>query len=464
MTPPMLDGAAPDRAIDTAIDAVVPADAAHDANDAAIASGAPGAPSAVTAVPIDVAANVSTLAGSGTDGYQDGTGTGADFSQPNSVGLDAVGNVYVTDRYNHRIRKVTPAGVVTTLAGSGICQAVDGTGTDASFCYPSGVVLDPTGNVYIADKGNHRVRKITPAGVVTTLAGSDTQTVADGPIATATFSSPSGIARDAAGNLYVADNSTEFVNNNRIRKITPAGVVSTLAGSDVAGSADGTGAAASFNNPIGVAADGAGTVYVTDEIGNSIRRVTAAGVVTTLAGSGTAGHLDGTGTAASFYNPVGVAVDAAGNVFVGGFRDGRIRRITIAGVASTLAGSDDSLYADGPGSMAAFNYPYGVAVDAAHNVFVADYFNERIRKVATVGIGELAVKWSAPSTAGTSPITSYTASAVAGGHATQTCTTTGATTCTIRGLLSGVTYSVSVSATNAAGGGPVSASTSALPN
>jgi sugar lactone lactonase YvrE len=258
------------------------------------------------------------LAGS-TVGYLDGTGTGARFNNPYGVAVDSAGTVYVVDTVNNRIRKITPAGVVTALAGS-VYGYLDGTGTGARFSYPYGVAVDSAGTVYVADSENNRIRKITPAGVVTTLAGS-TDGYLDGTGTGAQFSYPCGVAVDSAGTVYVGD-----WNNNRIRKITPAGVVTTLAGSTV-GYLDGTGTGARFNNPYGVAVDSAGTVYVADSNNNRIRKITPAGVVTTLAGS-TVGYLDGTGTGAQFNNPCGVAVDSAGTVYVGDSNNFRIRKVT----------------------------------------------------------------------------------------------------------------------------------------
>jgi len=172
---------------------------------------------------------------------------------------------------------------------------------------------------------------------------------------------------------------------------------------DAAGWVDATGLAARFDSPIGVAVDGAGTIYVADEHNNRIRKVTPAGVVSTLSGSGVAAFADGPPATAGFYNPVGVVLDAAGNLYVGGFYESRIRRVTIAGVASTLAGTDPGGFMDGPGATALFNYPYGVAVDAARTVYVADYYGHRIRKVTTVGIGELTATWSVRARQGRPP-------------------------------------------------------------
>ena len=315
---------------------------------------------------------VSTLAGSGASGYTDGTGTSAQFKYPFGVAVDGAGNVYVADQSNHRIRKITTSGVVSTLAGS-TSGYTDGTGTSAQFKYPTGVAVDGAGNVYVADLSNHRIRKITTSGVVSTLAGSS-QGYTDGTGTSAKFDYPYGVAVDGAGNVYVADES-----NHRIRKITTSGVVSTLAGSTY-GYTDGTGASAQFKYPYGVAVDGAGNVYVADRYNQLIRKITTSGVVSTLAGS-TYGYTDGTGTSAKFYNPTGVAVDGAGNVYVADYANHSIRKITTSGVVSTLAGSGTYGYTDGTGTSAKFDSPTGVAVDGAGNVYVADESNHSIRKI-----------------------------------------------------------------------------------
>ena len=313
---------------------------------------------------------VTTLAGS-IQGSADGTGSAAQFNSPTAVAVDTSGTVYVADLNNQLIRKITSAGVVTTLAGS-VAGSADGTGSAAQFNNPRGVAVDAAGTVYVGDTANYSIRKITPAGVVTTMAGGTLGT-ADGTGSAAQFNIPSGVVVDSSGTVFVAD-----AGNHRIRKITPAGVVTTLAGS-VAGSADGTGSAAQFYYPRYVAVDSAGMVYVADTSNQRIRKITPAGVVTTFAGS-SQGYADGTGTAAQFNAPGGVAIDTSGTVYAADLNNQRIRKITPAGVVTTLAGSTQG-YADGTGTAAKFWTPYGVAVDPLGTVYVVDNGNNRIRKI-----------------------------------------------------------------------------------
>ncbi len=336
-----------------------------------------GGAKAVATINVTVLRGVSTFAGSGVAISTDGTGTAAAFNNPQGVAVDAAGNVYVADVQSSKIRKITPAGVVTTFAGSGSVGAANGTGTAASFKNPSNLTADATGNVYVADFGNNLIRKITSAGVVTTFAGSGAAGSANGTGTAASFNGPSAVAVDAAGNVYVVDRV-----NNLIRKITSAGVVSTFAGSGAQGSADGTGVAATFKGPSAIAIDASGNLYVTDSGNNLIRKITSAGVVTTFAGSGAVGSANGTGTAASFNFPIGICLDAAGNVYVADTFNSKIRKITSAGVVTTLAGIDTTGSTNGSVTVAKFNLPYGIAVDTEGNVYVGDQGNNLIRKIA----------------------------------------------------------------------------------
>jgi hypothetical protein len=342
---------------------------------------------------------VTTLAGTaGMSGSTDGTGAAARFWLPSAVAADGAANVYVADSDNHNVRKITPAGVVTTLAGSAtVTGSADGTGAGASFDNPSGATADNAGTVFVADAFNNVIRSITPAGRVRTLAGTAGRFgTTDGAGAAARFSFPSGVATDSAGNVYVADSGvwtgglgeTDF-GNHVIRRITPAGVVTTLAGTaGMAGSTDGTGVAARFNTPLGVATDSAGNVYVADTYNSTIRKITPAGVVTTLAGTAqVTGSSDGTGAGALFNYPTGVAVDGEDNVYVADSRNDTIRKISPAGAVTTLAGMPGMTGStDGTGAAARFDSPSGVAADSAGNVYLADTNNSTIRKITAVGV------------------------------------------------------------------------------
>ena len=352
---------------------------------------------------------ITTLAGTaGHNGYTDGTGSAASFWQPGRPAVDSAGNVYVPDSQAGIIRKITPAGVVTTFAGSASNGgSADGTGNAARFSAPMAVAVDSAGNLFVSDSGNHTIRKVTPAGVVTTFAGTAGSTGStDGTGSVARFYSPGGIAVDSAGNVYVADMSY-----HTIRRITSAGVVTTFAGTaGSTGSNDGTGSAARFYSPSGVAVDTDGNVYVTDNSISNVRKITPAGVVTTIAGcvaNGTyVGSTDGTGTGAQFSTPNGVAVDGTGNIYVADSGNNTIRLITptvVSGVTSwvvtTLAGTAGSTgSADGTGSAARFYNPIGLAADSAGSLFIVDNGNDTVRKgVPASSKTTPVITWAAPS-------------------------------------------------------------------
>jgi serine/threonine protein kinase/sugar lactone lactonase YvrE len=329
---------------------------------------------------------VTVLAGQiGIAGYADGAGAQAQFHLPNSVALDSAGNVYVADTANNVIRKITPAGTVSTLAGmAGSHGGDDGAGSNARFWAPFGVAADAADNIYVADSANNTIRKITPDGVVSTLAGLAGHAGSDdGTRSTARFRNPWGVAVDDLGNVLVADMS-----NDTIRKITPGGRVSTLAGqAGETGNADGLGASARFDNPFAVAADNAGNVYVADSANDTIRKITGAGAVVTMAGlPGYPGDTDGYGDTARFFNPQGLAVDSAGYIYVADTGNNTIRKITPAGMVSLLpelAGT--GIATDPAGGNVPLKSPGGVAVDKAGNIYIADTNNHCVRKIAAAG-------------------------------------------------------------------------------
>lgn len=326
---------------------------------------------------LKIKGTVGTLAGSGVAGYVTGPGPLAQFKVPYILAVSPNGTLYMGEDYPEtRISKITPAGVVSALAGNGVAGHADGVGTATQFVQPCGIGVDQYGNVYAAEIGGHRIRKITPAGVVTTVAGSGVAGNADGQGTSAQFNAPNSVAINQTGTIYVAD-----YGGNRIRAISPSGMVSTLAGSGAANYADGTGAAAAFNKPVDLALDPSGNLYVTDYMNQRIRKITPGGVVTTLAGSGVAAYTDATGAAAQFNNPGGIAVDANGIVYVTDVGNNRIRRITPAGVVTTLACSGVSGYADGSLATAQVSSPIGIDVDSAGNLYVADRGNLRIRVI-----------------------------------------------------------------------------------
>jgi hypothetical protein len=334
------------------------------------------------------AGRVATVAGlANSPGSADGTGGGAQFNKPQKAAADSAGNLYVVDTYNHILRKITPAGMVTTLAGGvGVTGTNDGPGTEARFNYPLGVAEDSTGSVYVADTYNHSIRKVTPGGVVTTLAGTPGVSGTNNGTGTAAkFDHPWSLAVGTNGTVYVAD-----CYNHVIRKITIAGAVTTFAGKmSTSGSANGSATSARFYYPVGVAVGSGGTLYVADYENSLIRKITSSGTVSTLAGTaGSSGSTNGTGSAARFDQPFDVAADLnSGLVYVADSGNQLIRKITSAGVVTTLAGQAvTSGSANGAGSVARFNIPSGAVVDGNLNVYISDYGNEVVRKISLAGV------------------------------------------------------------------------------
>jgi sugar lactone lactonase YvrE len=321
------------------------------------------------------AQSVTTYAGT-TSGYADGPTLEAQFKSPAGLAVTTDGTLYIADRSNNRIRKISPTGIVSTLAGS-VAGTANGTGASAEFNLPIGVAVAANGNVFITDSNNHRIRKITPSGVVTTFAG-NTSGFSDGTGTAAQFNYPEGIAIDASGNVIVSDSG-----NHRIRKITPAGVVTTIAGTGVNGYADGLANVAKFNAPSGLAIDATGTIYVAEKQNNRIRKINTDLTVSTLAGNSSNGSTDGIGNAASFSTPFNIAVDNSGNVFVTDAGNNRIRRITATGTVTTIAGSTQG-YLDGEGTSAQFFYPIGIALHNDNTLYVSGFASNKIRRITNL--------------------------------------------------------------------------------
>jgi len=335
---------------------------------------------------------ITTISGDGAFGYtgDGGAATAAELYYPYGVAVDGSGNIYIADQSNNCIRKVNTSGVITTIAGNGTpgYSGDGGAATAAELSYPTGVAVDGSGNIYIADYGNSRLRKVNSSGVITTFAGNGTIGYSgDGGAATAAeLYYPYGVAVDGSGNLYIADQY-----NNRIRKVNTSGVITTIAGNGTYGYGGDGGAAtaAELGGPTGVAVDGSGNIYIADYGYSRIRKVNTSGVITTLAGNGTAAYSGdgGAATAAELAYPYGVAVDESGNIYIADYGNCRIRKVNSSGVITTLAGNGTPGYTgDGGAATAAeLNAPMGVAVDGSGNIlYIADCSNNRLRRVTNV--------------------------------------------------------------------------------
>jgi len=322
------------------------------------------------AIPKEIYSRTVTYSGKNQTATIESPGINSTFNHPSKLAVDKIGNVFVCDEGNHSIRKISPEGRVTTITNN--------------LHSPSGIAVDQLNNIYVADVYEHQILKILPSGVIIDLAGNGKPGSIDANKGNvASFSFPVDLAVDPSGNLYVVDEG-----NNKIRKISPAGAVTTFAGSGIAGDQDDTdGLKASFNQPNGIAVDRYGNIYVADQLNHKIRMITPNGAVSSIAGSGMAGSADNLiGSMASFNHPRGVAVDQVGNVFVADAANQKIRKITPEGAVSTLSGTGASGSQDSDiGLMAGFHFPNGVAIDSSGNLFVADYLNNKIRKISTNG-------------------------------------------------------------------------------
>ncbi|MDO6432986.1 NHL repeat-containing protein [Flavitalea sp. BT771] len=321
----------------------------------------------------DKKAIVSTIAGDGTDAVVNGPALSAAFSTPADVAVAPDGTIYVVDYNDHRVRKIA-GGQVSTLAGSDSTGIVNGHGGAARFKDPYRIATDPAGNCYVIDEVDPRIRKITPNGDVTTYAGTNAPGFANGPALSAQFLiNAEGLASDEHGNIYVGDTF-----NGRIRAVSQAAQVTTAAGDGAEGFRNGDKGTAEFRYPGAVTCDQQNNIYVMDAGNLVIRKITPGGVVSTFAGSGVRGTADGDATTAQFDQPLDLVADAQGNIYV--IDDQRIRKVTTQGKVSTVAGGVKG-YADGDGADAKFNTPFGLGIDAQGNVYVADANNNRIRKI-----------------------------------------------------------------------------------
>lgn len=330
---------------------------------------------------------VTTVAGQiEIPGNADGEAFSATFNNPHGIAVDKNGTVYTADRWSHIIRKITIDGMVSTLAGSpGESGATDGPASTATFNEPWGLCVDEQGNVYVADTRNNKIRKITPEGMVSTIAGSGNFGTSNGLGTNATFGNPTGIEIDAAGNLYIADHLTHI-----IRKIDPAGMVSTLAGKPYqTGAIDGAGNEASFNRPYGLTLDLDGNILVADEWNHKIRRISPGGTVSTIAGNGNQGSTDGTPLEATFNYPWDMTVDSFGNIYVADGYNYTIRQITPTGMVTAYAGSTAVSGAnDGVGTNATFSGATAIALSPlTEELYIGDAYNHLVRKITALNQG-----------------------------------------------------------------------------
>ena len=336
-------------------------------------------------IPADAYWTITTFAGrpAFVDG---GPAVEAELYNPDGVAVDGAGNLYIADSSNHRIRKVDATGTITTVAGTGEFGfgGDEGPATAAQLDFPRGVAVDSAGNLYIADAGNNRIRKVDATGTITTVAGTGEFGFGgdEGLATTARLAFPRGVAVDGAGNLYIADTS-----NQRIRKVDSTGTITTIAGTgerDFSGD-EGLATTARLASPNGVAVDGAGNLYIADTSNQRIRKVDSSGVITTIAGTGEFGFGgdEGLATTARLASPNGVAVDGAGNLYIADISNHRIRKVDTAGVITTIAGTGEFGFSGdgGPAVLARLAFPGSVTVDGTGNLYIADTENHRIRKL-----------------------------------------------------------------------------------
>lgn len=332
---------------------------------------------------------ITTIAGTGTEGYSgdDGSATSAQLSLPQGIALDIFGNLYIADYGNSCIREINTSGIIATVAGTGTggYSGDNGQATNAKFNSPRAVAVDNAGNIWVADTDNHRIRKINSLGVVTTVAGTGWFGYSgDGGQATsAEFFYPLGVVVDISGNLYIAD-----YGNHRVRKIGTSGVITTIAGTGSFGySGDGGSAtSAELSNPVGITLDNLGNLYIADIFNHRIRKVDTSGIVTTVVGTGVAGYSGdgGQATSAQLYNPTGVAIDTSGNLYIADTFNHRIRKIDPSGIITTVVGTGIAGYSgdNGVATLAQLYNPTGITTDTSGNLYITDTNNHCICKIS----------------------------------------------------------------------------------
>ena len=342
---------------------------------------------------VDRSGTITTVAGTGERGFggDGGPAVAARLNEPTRVALDTSGALYIADRGNHRIRRVDGLGIVTTVAGNGEIgfSGDGGPAVEARLKLPQGMAVDGSGALYIADTWNRRIRRVDASGTITTVAGSGGRGYGGdgGPAVRTSLNVPAGVAVDGLGNLYIAESE-----QNRVLRVDTSGIITTMAGNGEIGfSGDGGPAVEAWlNTPLGVTVDEAGNVYIADWGNHRIRRVDGSGIITTIAGTGERGFSGDGGPAveASLWHPEGVTVDGGGNLYIADWGNHRIRRVDGSGVITTIAGIGESGFGGdgGPAAGAWLNTPLGVAVDTSGNVYIADTYNDRIRRVDGSGI------------------------------------------------------------------------------
>jgi sugar lactone lactonase YvrE len=331
---------------------------------------------------------IQTIAGTGAPGFvgDNGPSVQAQVNSPSAVAVDLLGNVYIADTRNHRIRKVDASGTISTVAGNGVAgfSGDGGQAVNAQLNQPLGVAVDVSGNLYISDTLNNRIRKVDVHGRISTVAGNGSLGFGGdgGPATQATLSRPVGLAVDFFGSIYIAD-----VDNSRIRKVDLTGRITTIAGSETEGfSGDGGPASrAELSRPRDVAVDGLGNLYIADTNNNRIRRVDLNGIISTVAGNGEPG-FSGDGQAAiraSLNFPRGVAVDSFGQVYISDMMNNRVRMVNFQGIISTVAGNGQPGFGGdgGPAAQAQLHFPRGIRVAPSSAIYIADLDNHRVRVV-----------------------------------------------------------------------------------